>query len=266
MAIYELYSELETGLAHRSLETLVTRIPEPPVLLGGWAVYLTVREDFSSEYGSDYLGSRDIDLGFHIDPTMDIGSLKASELSLAIGVMRDLGYWPDGMFRFCRIVHRETGGSLTEEGSKGVPLHDIFRLYIDLIVDRVHPDLQGVLGFKPIDEPILARAFDDRAFSSLDLGGASVLIPEPYLLVAMKLAAIPDRTRDDKRVKDSCDIYALLWNSPVEIEEIVGDLRRYYPHLCGNADLLIEEGLAAEASGHLGIESEVYAGVIEHLR
>lgn len=36
----------------------------------------------------------------------------------------------------------------------------------------------------------------------------------------MKLKSVPSRTKDDKRIKDISDIYALSWYSDVEFQEL----------------------------------------------
>jgi hypothetical protein len=41
---------------------------EEGCLLGGWAVFLNVDEDFLRTTGRSYVGSRDIDIGFGLKP------------------------------------------------------------------------------------------------------------------------------------------------------------------------------------------------------
>jgi hypothetical protein len=62
----QLYDRIETDEALKALEVLSDKLPEPFLLMGGWAVYITVNDSFLEEHGSTYLGSRDIDVGFHI--------------------------------------------------------------------------------------------------------------------------------------------------------------------------------------------------------
>ena len=74
--IRELYDTIETCASKDALKNLVLNLPEPIVLLGGWAVYLTVTRLFEEENGQQYLGSKDVDVGFHIDPTSSINELR----------------------------------------------------------------------------------------------------------------------------------------------------------------------------------------------
>ena len=38
-------------------------------------------------------------------------------------------------------------------------------------------------------------------------------LPSPEILLATKIKSVPNRTRDEKLIKDICDIYALNWYS-----------------------------------------------------
>ena len=58
----ELYDRVESESAFSALNQIVPRLPEPFLLLGGWAIYVTVNDSFRDEHGSQYLGSRDIDV------------------------------------------------------------------------------------------------------------------------------------------------------------------------------------------------------------
>ena len=61
------YAEAVTGLSEGELQD-VLRVAEPQIcLLGGWAVHRQVTEGFRDTHGRDYIGSRDIDLGLHVD-------------------------------------------------------------------------------------------------------------------------------------------------------------------------------------------------------
>jgi hypothetical protein len=52
----QLYDRLETNEALKALEALSGMLPEPFLLMGGWAVYITVNDSFLDEHGSTYLG------------------------------------------------------------------------------------------------------------------------------------------------------------------------------------------------------------------
>lgn len=99
-------------------------------------------------------------------------------------------------------------------------MHQIFQLYIDPIVDFIHPETKNVLGFVPIDEPFLSRGFQEKMRKTLMLFGKDVLIPEPHVLLVMKLNSAPRRDKVYKLIKDIADIYALLWYSETKLSQL----------------------------------------------
>jgi hypothetical protein len=261
----ELYDTMETGSALGALRDISGRLPGPFVVIGGWGVYLTVLDSYRREHDVPYIGSRDIDLGFHIDPDMDLATLKASPFARAIDAVRSVGYVPYGSFRYCRMIRKGTGEALTEERARQVPLHDLFYLFIDLMVDRAHTRHTDAFGAKAIDEPILARVFDEGIWNRVDVGGSTVLVPRPHMLLAMKLRAIPGRQKDDKVLKDACDIYALIWHSPEGYDEVLRSVRRDYPSECATGSAAVTEEVASRAAGHLGVDIETYRDVVRRL-
>jgi hypothetical protein len=134
-----LYDVQETNVAMEALRTISRSLPEPFLLIGGWAVYLTVNKSFSKIHGTSYLGSRDIDVCFHVDPGQDIDALRVSTFARALEVVKEEGYMPHGSYRFCKMIRRTDGTILTEETAKGFPLYEITYLYIDMMVDNIHP-------------------------------------------------------------------------------------------------------------------------------
>lgn len=69
----QLYDRVEYESALTALKEIVIQLPEPFVLIGGWGVYVTVNESFADEHGAPYLGSRDIDVCFQVDPECRAG-------------------------------------------------------------------------------------------------------------------------------------------------------------------------------------------------
>ena len=261
----QMYDTDELMSAEDALETLAEALPDTLVLLGGWAVYQTVHDSYMREHGIPYLGSRDIDVGFHVDPSWSDDDLRSSPLSKAIEVAKDMGYNPMGSFRFCRFIEKGSGRSLTEEESKQVPVYDLFYLYMDIMVDRIHPRQAEVLGPKALDEPILARVYDEDITEMVRIGDTEVPVPPPHLLLAMKLKAIPNRQKDDKVIKDACDIFALLWHSPEGTESVLRLVLTEYPEECRSGLEAITDQVAGRAAEHLDIDVESYLGVIRRL-
>lgn len=214
--VRQYYVDEITGISEQELRPLCQTVEPPACLLGGWAVHLHVNDGFQSEYGREYIGSRDVDLGFHVDPDWGRDELEAAPVGQSVQRVMDAGYIPLS-FRFVRHFNRDTGETLTAEEARSLPSHQVFDLYLDMIPDT--DDLgtfHDVFGFRPPAEPLLRHVFTDGAaqpltsFRSWDLPAAMGVV-DPDLLAAMKIRSIPGRDRAQKRVKDVADLHALLW-------------------------------------------------------
>jgi len=263
--VNELYDSLETDSSKIALIKLAKELPKPFVILGGWTVFLTVNKSFEEEQGHSYLGSKDVDVGFHIDLNMNLQELKDSNFGRAIEILRNIGYEPSGTSRFSRIIHRETGKVITEGQAKTIPIYDLFYQYIDLILDQIHPNHSDIFSIKPIDEPILINAFNENKFKEITFEHEIIHLPNPEILLATKLKAFPDRDKEDKKIKDACDIYALIWNSPVDFKNLINLLKKSFSELCSNVMGILEDNISIKASKHLGIDKEIYEDVIKYL-
>ncbi len=262
----QLYDATELSYSQLALEGLVSALPDVTLVVEGWAVYGTVNTSYLREHGVPYLGSRDIDVGYHVDPSWTEEQLVNSPLNLAIEFAGRSGYLPVGPYRFCRYVRKSTGQAVTEEESRGVPVDDMFYLYLDVLVDSVHPRQEEVLGLRPVDEPTLARVFDEDMAVEAIIGELTVPIPPPHVLLATKLKAIHRRQDVDKMIKDACDIFALLWHSPEGLDSVVRLARSEYPEECRSGPYTITDQVASRASAHLGIEVETYREALGRLR
>jgi hypothetical protein len=223
-----LYQRYEIEISESYLSKVFRKVGGQICLLGGWAVYLHVNRNFSSAYGRNYVGSRDIDLGFHVEKTWSDSILKESEFARVAKAMEAFGFEPLG-FRYVQYFHIETHKPLKGEEVKTTPMHMMFALYIDLIVDNIHPRTKSIVGFDPIDEPVLSLVFNDKKFKATNVYGADVLLPHPEVLLATKLNSVVNRDKEHKRIKDIADIYALLWYSDINIKELKERLLSVYP-------------------------------------
>lgn len=211
------YAESVTKLSEGELRDVLAAAEPPVCLLGGWAVHLHVTDGFHSAHGRAYIGSRDIDLGVHVDPEWSEDDLADSAVGRTLETIEaDLGY-QRGRFGFYREFHRETGARLDAEAVRREPPHNVFRLDIDVMPDT--PDLdafEAAFGFRPPAEPLLEPVFEDdegtalSAFVDWDVQPETVVVPAA-LLGAMKVRAIPQRDESHKLVKDLADLHALLW-------------------------------------------------------
>ncbi len=265
MAEIEIYERMETDASFDAMKILAVELPEPLILMGGWAVNITVNKSYSEEHNAPYLGSRDVDLGFHIDVDTSIEDLKQSDFAKTLDILKEIGYWESGTSRFCRILDKKTGKTLTEKEAGEIPFFNLFYLYIDPMVDRIHPKNDEVFKIKPIDEPLLSDAIENGRMREIKISGKILLVPQPDVLLAMKLSSFPKRTKDDKKIKDACDIYALIWHSDRPAKDIISPVRQEKPDLITEVKDQFSEDLINKASYHLGIEPDQFKGVLSLL-
>lgn len=212
-----LYAEEVTRFSEGELIAVLS-VAEPPIcLLGGWAVHVHVTNGFRSEHDRAYIGSRDIDLGIHVDPGWSADELATSPAATTMRrIEADLGY-RRGRFGFYRQFHRETGNRLDDEAAREEPPHNVFRLDIDIMPDTTELDaFEETFGFRPPSEPLLEPVFANDAGETLaslvgwDVPNETRIAPAA-VLGAMKVRAIPQRDDTHKLLKDLADLYALLW-------------------------------------------------------
>ncbi|MFW6305642.1 MAG: hypothetical protein ACOC1V_07680 [Candidatus Saliniplasma sp.] len=139
-----------TDYSKKELALVLSTVKKPCCLIGGWAVYFHVKDNFKDKHGRDYIGSRDIDLGVHVDPSWSKDELEESSVGITLkSIENDLGYIKS-RFGFVKYFERETGKKISEEESKELSLFEIFPVYIDIIPDTVELDVfKDVFGFKP---------------------------------------------------------------------------------------------------------------------
>ena len=207
-----MYGDFETETSHKYLQTVIRALNEPICILGGWAVFYQVNKNFKEAQARDYLGSRDIDLGFHMDKTWSEKKLKESPLAKSLDILRrELGF-NSVSFRLYKELDTETG-EVVRKG-KVVPSYQRFMMYVDPIVDFIPPNFKNLFGFNPIDEPLLKLVFENHEHrTELEEFDKKLLLPNSEILVATKINSIHGRDKKDKKLKDLCDLFALLWYS-----------------------------------------------------
>jgi hypothetical protein len=215
-----LYQKYETGNSYKYLQQIIDLSSEPICILGEWAVFFTVNELYKKETGSDYLGSKDIDLGFHIDVNFKEHQLKNTAVGKTISILEKNGFQPQGS-RYYKDISIESGKELTPKESENEPTHNVFKMYIDLMVDNVHPSFRKVFGFDPLDESLLNLVFEKNSMrTELTKFKKLLWLPTPEILLSTKIKSLPDRT-EDKRIKDICDIYALSFFSNKKVKDLI---------------------------------------------
>jgi len=211
------YSDEVTEFSESELQQLL-EVTSPPVsLLGGWAVHLHVTEAFEAENGREYIGSRDIDLGVHVEPEWDVETLQSKPISITLTAVESEMEYNRGRFGFYQYFHRMTKERLSDEEASDYRQHEIFRLDIDVLPSTEELDaFVEAFGFRPPADPLLNPVFTDGEFQVLNEfveweAPTEVRLAPREILAAMKVRAFPDRDKSHKRQKDLADLHALLW-------------------------------------------------------
>lgn len=260
------YIDLLTRESEARLAALVRDLPHPVALAGGHAVRLRVQDAWRARYGEAYFGSRDIDIAYHVDPAWTKEQLRASTAGQARARITQIGYKPSGAYSFSLILD-DKGAEMTEPPPPGkMEGVDYHVLKIDAMVTHPHPDQKEVLGFNPIDEPLLAPVFHEPSLrSAMPAFGPDVYLPTAPVLVATKLKSLPERTQDDKAVKDLCDLYALVAHGGTTSTEIRRHVHAALPNVRDLVRAALADSFLDKASDHLGIPQRDFHAVIAPL-
>ncbi|WP_338739423.1 nucleotidyl transferase AbiEii/AbiGii toxin family protein [Haloplanus salilacus] len=211
------YSDEVTEFSENELQQLLEATSPPVSLLGGWAVHLHVTEAFEAENGREYIGSRDIDLGVHVEPEWDVETLQSKPVSTTLTAVESEMEYNRGRFGFYQYFHRMTKERLSDEEANDYRQHEIFRLDIDVLPSTEELDaFAEAFGFRPPADPLLKPVFGDGEFQVLNEfveweAPTEVRLAPREILAAMKVRAFPDRDKSHKRLKDLADLHALLW-------------------------------------------------------
>ena len=154
--------------------------------------------------------------------------MKSSAFSLFLQRMEDHGFQSQS-FRLFRDFD-ESLEPLGAEEANSKAAFEIVKLYLDPIVDNIHPLMSEVFSFIPVDEPLLETAFREELFKVKSIGGLQIRVLNPQSLLATKLNSVISRTQDHKKLKDLADIYSLTWYSGPSITEMKTDLERIIPN------------------------------------
>ena len=73
-----MYKKYSTEISWKYVNALTKNLSKPVIVIGGWAVYFIVKDIFKRVYGKDYLGSKDLDLGYELKAGYMVKRLKSS--------------------------------------------------------------------------------------------------------------------------------------------------------------------------------------------
>ncbi|MEW5897287.1 MAG: nucleotidyl transferase AbiEii/AbiGii toxin family protein [Nanoarchaeota archaeon] len=261
-----MYPEFETKTSYKYLKQVISVLEEPICILGGWAVFLHVNKNFQKAQGRPYLGSRDIDLGFHLDKNAMTEQMKNSALAKSLDILQNNLKFKSVSFRLLKEVHTETEEEI-EEG-KIIPAHFIFPMYVDVLVDNTPQRFKEFFHFQPADEPLLRFVFEDKKYrEELREFNKKLWLPKPELLLATKLTALKHRDKEHKKIKDLCDIFALLWYSEQKPQDLKKEIARFVSkRKVSGALSTISESEYQKSSQQLNHSSDEVKRVIELLR
>lgn len=131
--------------------------------------------------------------------------------------------------RYLKEFHTETEKELSASERGATPQYFVFPLYVDPIVDIIHPEFHSAFKFHPVDEPLIRMVFSDSANrTSAEPFDKDIWLPRPHVLLATKLNSLATRDKEHKRLKDIAHIFATLWFSDTEIKETRSKLLEFY--------------------------------------
>src|SRR3989344_4133450 len=240
-----MYEKYETDLSWKYVKDITRELSKPVIVIGGWAVYFLVNDKFKEFFGKDYLGSKDLDLGYELK-----GNLKKSNFYRDMEYLKKQGFRILG-FRLMQEFHTETKERLSQEKAKKIPSSFIHNIYIDLVVNKIPEDFKKVFGFTPIDEPLVDWVLKNNI--KID----NFIIPSPEVMLAMKLNSVLGRDKEHKRAKDICDIFALLYCGNIDLNEFYEIYNR------NKARKILKELDVEDASNLLGIDKNIVKRIFE---
>ncbi|TDA29720.1 MAG: hypothetical protein DSO04_07130 [Hadesarchaea archaeon] len=203
------YDPLETEASKRILLELLDELGSDRRfgLVGGWAVHSLINRSFLEATGREYLRSRDIDV--FLDCTGDFPGRFAR-------VLGRMGFVPgEYRFRYTLILDRESMGKLDEKKAREKQPSELIYVYLEVLGYR-ECEAVGVWPNK-----IVGRAIRSGSLRLLQVEGREVFAPTEDFLFLLKADSLLGREGGEKRMKDACDLYGLLFYSPASVLELL---------------------------------------------
>jgi len=190
-----MYDLKETDLSYEYLQKIFKESTKLRIaLLGGWAVYFHVNENYKKAFGEDYLKSRDIDL------FVDQNCEKEFKLIINSLEFQKSAY----TFRYELIYDRAKNSIINSETSRKRPIYDLIYIFLDIFSNKI----TKALGSWCIKELQKVQIKEKNKIPILDVN----------TLLLLKCNSFFEREKLDKEYKDACDIYSLLFYSSEELK------------------------------------------------
>ncbi|MEM2282193.1 MAG: hypothetical protein QXH26_01410 [Candidatus Hadarchaeales archaeon] len=206
-----LYDPLETEVARRVLLEILDQLEPAPHfgLVGGWAVHSLISENFLRATGREFPKSRDLDV--YLDCESDFPSRFARAIE-------KVGFRPgECRFRYTLIFDRQSMRKLSEREARRKQIFELMYVFLDVLSNRE----SEILGSWPNE--VVARMIERGAVKQVSVEGRKVFVPDEDFLFLLKVDSFLKRETGEKRAKDACDLYGLLFYSPRRFLESLGE-------------------------------------------
>jgi len=118
-------------------------------------------------------------------------------------------------FRYTLILDRESMRKLDEREARRKPPFELIYIYLDVLGSRECEEV----GVWPNE--LVGKATRSGALRLLQLEGRQVFSLREDFLFLLKADSFLGREEGEKRAKDACDLYGLLFYSPVRVLELL---------------------------------------------
>jgi len=194
-----MYDPVETDISYEYLQKLKEKITDLRwAVLGGWAVFLQVKDEYQKAFGKEYLRSRDIDVF--------VDHKNEQEF---FDIIKGMGFTGSAYsFRYELIYDRGENKIISSERSKQKPIFNLVYIFLDVFSDK-KTKMLGSWVFPKLEN-----------MKTEEIEGCPVFTVDS--LLNLKVTSFFEREKLDKELKDACDIFALLFYSGKKFKINVG--------------------------------------------
>ncbi len=185
-----MYDPVETDISQEYLLKLNEKLMGLRfAIIGGWGVFLHVKNEYQRAFGKEYLKSRDIDVFIDAKYEKDF-----------LGIIKSLGFRESAYyFRYELIYDREEKKIVSSEEAKKRHIFNLIYIFLDVFSNKKTEKLGS--WFIADLQRVEIEKID--SYPVLDIDS----------LLNLKITSFFEREKLDKELKDACDIHALLFYS-----------------------------------------------------